>query len=223
VTLGSLNQTYDGTPRAATATTSPAGLSVTFTYDGTPVAPTVIGSYAVVATVSDVNYQGSASGTLVIAGATPEVVIAVNSSGDGSTDPPGPIVIVPTGGSQTITFTPVFGYHVQEIKVDGVVQPITDPRLATVTFPNALTNHTVSVSFAPPDGKVALNNGQPDLGIGDAVVAMQIAVGNLSTSDEYLLHGDVAPLASGKPGPDGKIDIGDVVVIMRKVLGLVAW
>jgi hypothetical protein len=222
VTLGSLNQTFDGTPKAATATTTPAGLSVTFTYDGTPVAPTTVGSHAVVATVSDANYQGSASGTLVIA-AGPDVVITVDSSGDGSTDPPGSIVTVPAGESQTITFTPAFGYHVQEIKVDGVAQPITDPKLATVTFPNASTNHAVSVSFAPPDGRVAINNGQPDLSIADAVVAMQIAVGNLAATEENLLHGDVAPLASSKPAPDGKIDIGDVVVIMRKVLGLVAW
>jgi hypothetical protein len=222
VTLGSLNQTFDGTPRAATATTTPAGLSVTFTYGGSPVAPTTAGSYAVVATVSDVNYQGSASGTLVVA-ALPDVVIMVNSSGDGSTSPPGPVVTVPAGGSPTITFTPVFGYHVQEIKVDGALQPITDPRLATVTFPNALTNHVVSVSFAPPDGRAAFNNGVAAISIADAVVAMQIAVGNMSATPDHLLHGDVAPLGNGRPAPDGKIDIGDVVVIMRKVLGLVAW
>jgi rhamnogalacturonan endolyase len=57
---------YDGSPEAATATTLPAGLSVTFTYNGSPLAPTLPGSYAVVATIDDPNYAGSASGTLVI-------------------------------------------------------------------------------------------------------------------------------------------------------------
>ena len=36
------------------------------TYDGSVVAPSAVGSYAVVGTIDDANYQGSASGTLVI-------------------------------------------------------------------------------------------------------------------------------------------------------------
>ena len=66
VTLGSLSQTYDGTPKSATATTAPAGLTVEFTYDGSPTAPTAEGSYAVTGTVNDVKYAGEATGTLVI-------------------------------------------------------------------------------------------------------------------------------------------------------------
>ncbi|MFI5336099.1 MAG: MBG domain-containing protein [Opitutales bacterium] len=70
VTLGSLNPTYDGNAHAATATTNPPGLTVTFTYDGAPGTPTNAGSYAVVGTVVDANYAGSANGTLVIAPAS---------------------------------------------------------------------------------------------------------------------------------------------------------
>lgn len=66
VTLGDLSTTYDGTPKPATAATLPAGLSVSITYDGSATPPTDAGTYAVVATVTDPNYQGSASGTLVI-------------------------------------------------------------------------------------------------------------------------------------------------------------
>jgi len=75
VTLGSLAQTYDGTPRPATATTTPAGKTVTFTYAGSPTAPTNAGSYAVVGTIDDANYAGSASGTLVVAKATAPVTL----------------------------------------------------------------------------------------------------------------------------------------------------
>jgi hypothetical protein len=64
--LGNLSQIYDGTPKAATATTNPTGLSVDFTYDGLPFPPTNAGSYAVVGTVNELNYSGTASGTLVI-------------------------------------------------------------------------------------------------------------------------------------------------------------
>src|SRR5262249_16296240 len=34
IVLNNLNQTYDGTPRVVTATTTPSGLTVNFTYDG---------------------------------------------------------------------------------------------------------------------------------------------------------------------------------------------
>lgn len=67
VTLGSLSATYDGTAKSATATTSPAGLTVTFTYNGSSTAPTGAGNYPVVATVVADNYTGSAEGTLAIA------------------------------------------------------------------------------------------------------------------------------------------------------------
>ncbi|MCX6872923.1 MAG: DUF6288 domain-containing protein [Verrucomicrobia bacterium] len=67
VTLGGLAQTYDGSPRSATATTDPIGKSVNFTYDGSSIAPIAAGSYAVIATIDDPNYSGTATGILVIA------------------------------------------------------------------------------------------------------------------------------------------------------------
>ena len=78
VALDGLAAVCDGSAKAATATTTPAGLAVTLTYDGNPAAPASVGSYAVTATISDANYDGSASGTLVIA--PPEA-----SSGHGET------------------------------------------------------------------------------------------------------------------------------------------
>ncbi len=66
VSLGNLSATYDGTPKSASATTNPAGLTVTFTYDGSATPPTNAGNYAVIGTVNDVTYQGNSSGSLVI-------------------------------------------------------------------------------------------------------------------------------------------------------------
>lgn len=66
ITLGNFSQTYNGSPRPVTATTSPAGLAVNITYNGETQAPTQAGSYSVEAAISDPNYQGSATGTLVI-------------------------------------------------------------------------------------------------------------------------------------------------------------
>ena len=66
VTLTNIYQIYDGQPKPVTITVDPAGLSVVVTYNGSPDAPSAAGSYAVVATVDDPTYQGSASGTLTI-------------------------------------------------------------------------------------------------------------------------------------------------------------
>lgn len=66
VTLGNLTQTANGTARTVTVTTNPPGLPVTITYNGSPTAPSAPGTYEVVATVNDPNYQGSATGTLTI-------------------------------------------------------------------------------------------------------------------------------------------------------------
>ena len=76
VILGSLAQTYSGSPLTATASTTPSGLTVNYTYNGSSTAPTAAGSYAVVGTISDVNYQGSNTGTLVIGKATPAITWA---------------------------------------------------------------------------------------------------------------------------------------------------
>nr|WP_284694772.1 MBG domain-containing protein [Geomonas sp. Red32] len=78
VTLGGLNQLYNGSAKSATASTSPGGLAVGITYNGSATVPSVVGSYTVVATVSDANYSGSATGTMIIAQVTSGVCGSAN-------------------------------------------------------------------------------------------------------------------------------------------------
>lgn len=66
VSLSNLAYIWDGSAKSVTVTTVPASLSVTTTYNGSSSAPSAFGSYNVVATINETNYQGSASGTLVI-------------------------------------------------------------------------------------------------------------------------------------------------------------
>ncbi|WP_168205823.1 MBG domain-containing protein [Geobacter sp. FeAm09] len=109
ITLGDLNATYDGTPKAATVTTDPAGLAVGITYNDSSTAPTNAGSYTVVATINDFNYQGTASGTLVINKAAATVTLSnLTATYDGTpkavtvtTNPAGKAVIVTYNGSTT--------------------------------------------------------------------------------------------------------------------------
>ena len=76
VYLGSLSQTYDGTACNVTATSDPSGLTIDFTYDGNAWAPTNAGSYAITGTINDINYQGSATDTLVVDKAVGSVYLA---------------------------------------------------------------------------------------------------------------------------------------------------
>ncbi len=76
VTLSGLNYVYDGTPKQATVSTDPSGLTVDVTYNGSATAPVNAGTYAVVATVNDANYQGSATGTLTITKAAATVALS---------------------------------------------------------------------------------------------------------------------------------------------------
>ena len=109
VTLGGLEQTYDGTARMATAATEPAGLEVAIAYDGSGTAPTGAGSYAVVGTIQDGRYQGSASGTLVVSKGVASVVLEnLSQAYDGTekvvtaaTEPAGLAVVVTYDGSGT--------------------------------------------------------------------------------------------------------------------------
>ena len=68
VTLGNLSQVYDGTGKAASASTTPSGLTVNLTYNGSATLPTNAGSYTVVGTINNPNYQGSATNTMIIKG-----------------------------------------------------------------------------------------------------------------------------------------------------------
>jgi hypothetical protein len=126
VTLGGLEQSYDGSPRSASATTDPTGLKVDLTYDGKSSAPTNVGSYTVVATIDQPGYEGSATGTLEItkasqtisfrplgdktygdqpfavsATASSGLAVAVSPSGDCSIS--GTTVTIGRAGSCTIT------------------------------------------------------------------------------------------------------------------------
>jgi len=67
VSLSPTNQTYNGTARIVTATTTPAGKAVEITYDGSATAPTHAGSYTIIGTVNEAMYQGGTTGTLTVA------------------------------------------------------------------------------------------------------------------------------------------------------------
>ena len=72
----------------------------------------------------------------------------------------------------------------------------------------------------PSDGDV---NSDGDINIVDILLATRIALGQLSPTASQLAHGDVAPLINSIPSPDGVINAADILVITRKVFGLVSF
>ncbi|MGC1453982.1 MAG: chitobiase/beta-hexosaminidase C-terminal domain-containing protein, partial [Nitrospirota bacterium] len=72
---------------------------------------------------------------------------------------------------------------------------------------------------------IALPSGNLGYGstVGDALRALLIAAGIVAPTATDMMNGDVAPLIGGIPHPDGKIDMGDVIVLLRRAVGLVTW
>ena len=151
VTLGNLNQTYTGLPLSATATTTPIGLAVNITYNGSPTPPTAAGTYPVVGTINDLNYQGSATGTMTINKATPTVTWAAPAAITYGT---------PLSATQLDATSPVQGSFTY-LPGPGTVL-IVGPHTLTATFsptdtPDYTTSMaTVSLTVIQPTPHVAL-------------------------------------------------------------------
>jgi hypothetical protein len=80
-TLGNLTAVYDGTAKAATATTSPTGLNVILTYNGEATAPSAAGSYELLAVIDEGDYSGSKSEVFTITPAS-QTIGAFSAIGD---------------------------------------------------------------------------------------------------------------------------------------------
>jgi hypothetical protein len=152
VSLGSLSQTYTGSPLSATATTTPAGLAVTFTYNGSANAPTAAGSYTVVGTINDLNYQGSATGTLVIGQATATITVT-------------PYSVTYDANAHTATGTTT-GI--------GGVNLIADLNLTGTTHTNAGAYPSDAWSFTDPAGNYTSANGTVSDAIGQVTASITV-------------------------------------------------
>ena len=76
ITLSQNNPTYDGTAKSVIVSTIPPNLAVALTYNGSSNAPTDAGSYSVVCSIADANYEGSASNAFVISKALAKITFS---------------------------------------------------------------------------------------------------------------------------------------------------
>lgn len=88
ITLSNLSKVYTGAAQGATVVTAPAGLAVNITYGGAATEPTNANTYAVIATLSDANYQAApVTGSLVIAPKPLSVIVANKTKVYGTANP----------------------------------------------------------------------------------------------------------------------------------------
>jgi len=73
ISIGEVEQVYDGTAKSVTVGTTPGSVPVSVTYNGSAELPVNAGSYAVAVLVTDPNREGSASATLVVAKAKAQI------------------------------------------------------------------------------------------------------------------------------------------------------
>ncbi len=83
------------------------------------------------------------------------------------------------------------------------------------TDPNAAGSY-------PPSGDGDLT-GDGLVDVRDLLWAQQALLGSRTLDAGQQLRGDVAPLVNGSPAPDGVFNLGDLVVIQRKALGLIQF
>jgi hypothetical protein len=182
LSLSNLSQTYDGTAKSVTVATVPAGLSYTLRYNDSVSSPVNSGSYSVVATVSDPNYSGSATGTLTVSKATPTITTVPTASsityGQSLSDS------VLSGGQAKLGVSNVLGAF-------AFTTPSTLPMLGTssqaVTFtPSDVGNYnvtatTVSVTVNPVPATMTLSK--------SSLTGFNSVSGTASASQSYTVTG----------------------------------
>jgi hypothetical protein len=136
-----LAHTYDGTPRAASATSDPPSLPVTLTYNGSATPPTNAGSYQVVATAGDADHFGSATGVLTIGQKAAQVTF-------------GTLVFAYDGAAKTVTASTVPSGLQVDVSATTVFKPgIYSNISATINEANwqgSATGALVITEFATP-------------------------------------------------------------------------
>lgn len=192
LTLSDLAQIYTGTPRLVTVTSAPLPLGViSVTYDGSPTAPSAVGSYAVVASLNNPDYEApDATGTLVIVdNRTSQVITAPNISAKTTLSNPfsftayatselevtfsadGPCTVAPTtnSGRNWTTSIDVTGAGSCTITMLQAGDAVWAPALATRTFSISKVNQKITfgtlatkyVTDAPFTVSASVNSGLP--------------------------------------------------------------
>ena len=147
VTLSDLLAEYTGDPIAPTVTTSPAGLTVNVTYNKNPTVPHEVGTYEVIATISDSLYSGSAKSVFRISQEIGTVTFVESSlnhqwtvpmAAEATTDPAGLNLVITYNGTPKLPTEP----GAYEVKATIADRNISGSATATYTLGKSDQNVT---------------------------------------------------------------------------------
>ena len=156
ISITGTNQTYNGSPKTVSVTTTPSGLATATTYNGSSSAPTNAGAYNVSVTVNDTNYQGTASNSLTIAKALATLVIGKTNQ-------------TYNGLARAVTITTTPSNLVSTVTYNGLTLAPADPGLYAVAAAINEMNYQGSGSASLTIGGISNptgdtnSNGLPDL------------------------------------------------------------
>ena len=157
IDFGTTTFVYNGSPQPLTITTTPPGVSITLNYSGTnypssTTAPTNVGTYSVVPTVNDPNYQVFAGANLTITQATATVTLvpgSLTATFDGTPKP------VSATTSPTPNLNVTFTYNGGSAAPSGIG---TYTVVATVNDPNYVGSTTGTLTISGDGSTVSFSD-----------------------------------------------------------------
>lgn len=180
------------------------------------------GSYSVAISATDAAGNSSTSVRNVIYDVTPPVFTLNQSNGYmpemlSGTVEPGSAIVAMDGTSPVGVVSINNGSWVADLA--GI--NYTPENLRAVATDAAGNSTSKALVYNYPDGALLGTDGKPI--IQDALRAIRIVVHQAAPTAPELAHYDIGPLVNGKPNPNGKIEIVDAILILRKALGLKSW
>lgn len=191
--------------------TTPGTGTCTFTLRFNPVASAVAARSATL-TITSTDTAVVPAVSVALAG-TAQFSISPTVAGNGTITPATPQVIN-AGGNFEFTLTPGTTSTFPRVLVDNAYVPQVGNK---VTFSALASNHTVDVKFL----RAGDLNEDGSINSADALRGLQIALGvGVNTTSDERVAGDVGPLVSSLPKADGSVDVSDVMLILRRSLGM---
>ena len=174
-------------------------------------------------TISNVTAGHTIAGTFAIDTYT----VSFTSGGNGTLSGTTSQTIDYGASASAVTAVPASGYHfVNWTGTGGFVTSTANPlTVANVTAAQAITaNFAVDVIPVPHDGIINPADGKTAPTISDALALLNHLAGITTLTSDQLIHADVAPLGTGGlPLGNGVIDFSDVIIILRRAIGIGSW
>jgi hypothetical protein len=132
--------------------------------------------------------------------------------------------MVAGNASTSFTVTPAIGYQIVSVTGCGGSLSGTNYTTGAINGDCSVVVVTIPTTGPAHSGILIFANDKTTPDIGDALRSFQFIMGIRPLNTAELAAADVAPLgADGKPAGNGIVDVGDVVVILRRVVGASNW